>query len=282
MNRQMLAIAVKSACAVAATLLIAAGNASAQTLPTIASGTLTIGSDLTYPPYDFLDKGEPAGFDPEFMSRMATHMKLKPKFVDTRFANLILGIGAQKFDVIGSALYVTPERAKQVDFLPYFKTGGSILARAEGGFAPKVPEDLCGKRVGSLKGAAWVPKLRDVSKNVCVPGGKGAIDVREFDSSPEAAQALVARAVDAQYDDAAVAKSMANKLGGRVVITSTEPLYPVIVGLAVKKGNTAMMDALKQSFDTMKRSGEYQALLRKYNVAEPTTAEITQAMADVK
>ncbi|VVE21881.1 ABC transporter substrate-binding protein [Pandoraea anhela] len=282
MNRQKLVSAVKSAGIVAVTLGFATGHAWAQTPPTIATGTLTIGSDLTYPPYDFLEKNEPAGFDPEFMTRLAAHLKLTPKFVDTRFANLILGITAQKFDVISSALYVTPERARQVDFIPYFKTGGSLLARADGDFKPKTPEDLCGKRIGSIKGAAWIPKLRDVSTKVCVPSGKGAIDVREFESSPEAAQALIARAVDAQYDDAAVAKSITNKLGGRVAITSNEPLYPVVVGLAVKKGNGPMLDALKQAFDVMKRNGEYAALLRKYNVAEPTASEVTQALAVAK
>jgi polar amino acid transport system substrate-binding protein len=126
---------------------------------TVAPESLQIGADLTYPPYDYLDNGTPAGFDPAFMGKLATHLKLKPSFVDTRFANLILGVNANRFDVIASALYVTPERAKQIDFLPYLKTGGSLLALSGAGFAPRTPEDLCGKRVSSIKGASWIPKL---------------------------------------------------------------------------------------------------------------------------
>jgi polar amino acid transport system substrate-binding protein len=247
--------------------------------PTVVSpGTLTVGADLTYPPYDYLQGADPSGFDPAFMRKLAPHLKLKAGFVDTRFANLILGINANRFDIIASALYVTPERAKQIDFVPYLKTGGSLLALSHSGFTPKTPEDLCGKRVSSIKGASWIPKLGDVSKRVCAPAGRGAIDVREFDTSPEAAQAVLSHAVDAQFEDAAVAQMTADKLGGRVAITSTTPLYPVVVGLGVKKGNEALLAQLKAALASMKQTGEYQALLKQYNVVEPTAQDIAQAL----
>ena len=93
---------------------------------TLQPGNLIIGSDLTYPPYNFLKQDKPAGFDTEFIELIASPLKLKPVVKDTRFASLILGLKSNKFDVIASTLYVTPERAQQVDFLPYMKTGGSL------------------------------------------------------------------------------------------------------------------------------------------------------------
>jgi polar amino acid transport system substrate-binding protein len=268
---------------VAATLALCAASHTfaASDAPTVAPGKLTIGADLTYPPYDYMQDGGPSGFDPAFMKALAGHLKLQPGFVDTRFANLILGINANRFDVIASALYVTPERAKQIDFVPYLKTGGSLLALSRSGFAPKTPEDLCGKRVSSIKGASWIPKLNDVSKQVCSPAGRGTIDVREFETSPEAAQAVLSGAVDAQFEDSAVAQMTANKLGGRVAITSTTPLYPVVIGLGVKKGNDALLAQLKTAFASMKQAGEYRALLKQYNVAEPTGNDIAQALGIV-
>ncbi len=105
-----------------------------------------------------------------------------------------------------------------------------------------------------------------------------AIDVREFETSPEAAQAVLSRAVDAQFEDSAVAQITVNKLGGRVAITSAAPLYPVVIGLGVKKGNDALLAQLKTALASMKQAGEYQALLRQYNVAEPTGSDIAQAL----
>jgi polar amino acid transport system substrate-binding protein len=251
--------------------------ATAATAGVLTAGTLTIGSDMTYPPYESLQDSKPVGFDPEFMAKAGAHMKLVPKFVDTRFANLILGATGGRYDVIVSALYMTPERAKTLDFIPYFMTGGSLLANSSTGFKPQSMNDLCGKKVASLKGAAWVPALHDVSTKVCEPEGKGKIDVREFDTSAEAAQALLSRAADAQYDDAGVAKMMVDKIGNRVVITSTSVLNPVVCGIAVRKGNSEVKALIEDAFNKMKANGEYQTLLKKYNLVEPSAQDIAKA-----
>jgi len=264
----------------AATSII--GITSASAAPTLSAGTITIGSDMTYPPYDFMDGSTPAGFDADFMAKMSSHMKLTPKFVDTRFASLILGLTGDRYDLIASALYVTPERMKTVDFVPYFVTGGSLLVSGKSNFKPKTMADLCGKRVASLKGAAWVPALHEVSDKTCVPAGKGAIDVREYDTSPEAAQSILANANDAQYDDAGVAKMTVDKLQGRVVISSTSVLNPVVSGIGIKKGNAAVKTLVEQSFAQMKQNGEYKALLKKYNLEAPTQAQISQATTNAK
>jgi polar amino acid transport system substrate-binding protein len=244
---------------------------------TLQPQRLSIGSDLTYPPYTYLDQGKPAGFDPAFMTLMGSHLKRAPQFVDTRFANLVMGVNARRFDLIASALYVTPERAAQVDFLPYLKSGASLMVRSDDTFRPQQPQDLCGKRVGSIKGGSWIPKLAALSKDYCQANGKAPIDSREFPTSPEAAQALLAKAVDVQFEDAAVARITTDKLKGRITVSSTDLIYPVVIGLAVRKGNDALLAELRQGFTAMKDSGEYQTLLARYNLAEPSAAEIAQA-----
>ncbi|MFK3770549.1 ABC transporter substrate-binding protein [Pseudomonas putida] len=239
---------------------------------------LSIGSDLTYPPYTYREQGKPAGFDPAFMTLLGSHLKLQPQFVDTRFANLVMGVNARRFDLVASALYVTPERAAQVDFLPYLKSGASLMVRSDDSFRPQQPQDLCGKRVASIKGGSWIPKLAALSKDYCQANGQAPIDSREFPTSPEAAQALLAKAVDVQFEDAAVARITTDKLKGRVTISSSTLIYPVVIGLAVRKGNEALLGELRQGFSAMKQSGEYQALLTQYNLGEPSVAEIEQAL----
>ena len=187
---------------------------------------------------------------------------------------------ARRFDVVASALYVTPERARQVDFLPYLKSGASLLVRSDDGFRPQRAEDLCGKRVASIKGGSWIPRLLEVSRDYCEAQGKPAIQSREFPTSPEAAQALLAKAVDVQFENAAVAKITAEKLQGRLQIASRELIYPVVIGLAVRKGNGELLDGLRQGFEAMKQDGEYQALLARYNLAEPSAADVAQALGN--
>ncbi|WP_209419705.1 transporter substrate-binding domain-containing protein [Vibrio mytili] len=116
-----------------------------------AQSSLKIGTDLTYPPYNYLEGKVASGFDAEFMRLVSNELNKEPTFLDTRFANLIMGVNLGKFDVIASTLYVTPERAKEIDYIPYMKTGGLLLASKTGAFKPSKPSDLCGKRVSSIQ-----------------------------------------------------------------------------------------------------------------------------------
>ncbi|WP_406833868.1 transporter substrate-binding domain-containing protein [Pseudomonas asiatica] len=254
-------------------------NASAQEIPTLQPGILAIGSDLTWAPFDYYDKNVPAGFDAELMAKISKGMGLTPRIDDTRFANLVIGLSGRKYDVIASALYITPARAKQIDYVPYLKTGGSLMVLKGSDFRPESVNDLCGKRVASLKGAAWVPTLAKLSSDHCVPAGKGAIAVQEYESSPVAAQALLSRAADVQFEDAAVSQMLIKQTKGRLEITSKAIIEPVVIGLGIAKGNTALATALEDQLKRLKESGEYQALLSSYNLQEPTKDDIAAAYA---
>ncbi|ABI89544.1 bacterial extracellular solute-binding s, 3 family protein [Burkholderia ambifaria AMMD] len=256
--------------------------AAAAPLQTVRPGTLLVGSDLTYPPYAYLEAGKPAGFDAEFARLLARHLKLEPVFLDTRFPDLILGMKARRFDVVASALYVTPDRVKQVDFVPYLKTGASLLVAKGSAFLPKTPQDLCGKRVGSIKGASWTPKLRAVSQDTCKAAGRGEIAILEFPTSPEATSALMSKAVDVQIEDAAVAQGIPKQTNGRVDISSTTLLYPIVIGLGMTKGDSGLQGALERALNDAKRSGEYGSLVKKYGLQEPTAADVANALSTTK
>ncbi|MNF50318.1 Cystine-binding periplasmic protein precursor [compost metagenome] len=270
--------AVPTLAALVVALAGAAPLQAEESAVTLKPGVLSIGSDMTYPPYTYLERGKPAGFDPEFMALMGRQLGLEPRFIDTRFANLVMGVNARRFDVVASVVYLTPERTTQVDFLPYLKSGSSLMVRAGDAFSPLRPEELCGKRVASLKGGSWIPRLVALSTDYCLASGKPAIQSLEFPTSPEAAQALLAKAADVLFENAAVAKITADKLQGRIVISSKELIFPVVVGLAVRKGNEALLQELREGFSKMKQDGEYQALLARYNHAEPTEADVAHAL----
>lgn len=241
------------------------------------SPKLPVGSDMTFPPYEFLNNGKPAGFDIELMDKLAKNMGMQTDYTDTRFSNLIIGITSKKFPIVISGLYITPERLKQVDFVPYVKTGVSLLVKADSKFKPQKAADLCGKTVSVQKGTAFVQQLNGISAE-CTKAGSAAIKVREFETSPEAAQALLANAAEVQYDDAAVAQTTSEKLHGRVVVSSKEALFPVVMGIAVEKGNKDMLNKLNASLEQSKKDGSYATLLKKYNLFEPTAAEISAAL----
>ena len=230
------------------------------------AGTLAVGSDLTYPPYAYLNGDTPAGFDPDISRALAQQAGLKATFVDTRFEELIAGLESGRFDVIASDLYITDARKQQVDFIPYITTGNSLLVQSSGTYRPRTPADLCGKVVAVITGGQIVNDLRGEASQSCTAAGRKPIDVREFASDPEGTQALLAGQVDAQLTDSAVAKAAVDKIGGTLVISSADLIYPIQAGLAVKKGNTALEKTLTSALHKLQQDGTYNKLLTQYNL----------------
>lgn len=230
-----------------------------------AGGTLRIAVDLTYPPYDTRTGDKPSGLDVELMDAVSAAMGMKPVYNDTRFAQLIPSLQSGQADVIASTLYVSADRAKVVDFVPYLDTGNAILTKKDSA-GYKNASELCGKAVGVLTGTVVAKHLTTDESAKCKAAGKPAISVKTFPTDPEATQALLSGQVDAQLTDAAVAKSAAEKSNGRVKVTSSALIYPVTAGIAVKKGNTDLLKKLNTAMDSLKSSGKLGEILKKYGV----------------
>jgi polar amino acid transport system substrate-binding protein len=86
-------------------------------------------------------------------------------------------------------MYVTPERQKQADAIPYALSGASIIALKSSAIQPKTEDELCGVKVVCRQGTTWVTSLKKHSDEYCLKNGKPAISIQEFPTAPEASQA---------------------------------------------------------------------------------------------
>ena len=260
--------------AAAAALLLTGCGADAEN----SADALVVGSDLTYPPYAFFDGETPAGFDPDITGALAEELGVEAQYSDTRFEQLIPGLKSGQFDVIASALYITAERAAEVDFVPYFSTGNSILVAGSGEGGPTDASELCGLTVGVIKGGDIVQRLREDASGECTAAGEDAIDVREFTTDPEATQAMLSGQLDAHVTDAAVAASLVDNDSVDVAITSTRILYPIPVGLAVQKGDAETKERLESALAKLQENGRYAELLGEYNLEEPDAEQVASIL----
>ncbi len=119
-------------------LLAACGSTSTPTgtsssgLDLKVPGVLTVGSDTTYPPQEYIDTAtnKAAGFDVDLITAVAKNMGLQVNVVTTKFDTIIDDLSNKRFDVVISAVSITPERQKKVAFVPYFNAGESLLVAA--------------------------------------------------------------------------------------------------------------------------------------------------------
>ena len=241
-------------------------------------GKIIAGSDITFFPYEYMDNNKPAGFDIEFLDGLAKVMGREAENIDTRWANLIPGLRGGRFDITNSSMYITADRLKVIDMIPYLKSGVSILAVKGNDYQPKTPEDFCGHKIGSMAGTAWLKKIQTLSVEYCEANGLEPIAISEYPTDPQTTQAMLSRAVEAQITDAAVARGVVDKLGNRVVISSDTIIYAVLNGFGVKKGNDEVKQALIEGLEKYSKTPEYAALLKKYNFQAPTAADLEELM----
>lgn len=94
------------------------------------SDKLIIGTDATYPPFEFVDEnGQITGVDIEVGREIAKALGREVEFRNINFDGLITALRTGSVDLVISAMTATPERRQSIDFSePYVKTGLSILA----------------------------------------------------------------------------------------------------------------------------------------------------------
>lgn len=245
-------------------------NASTPTVtaPTdlITPGTLTVGSDTTYPPQEYIDTktGQAAGFDVDLITAIAGRMGLKAKIVTTGFDTIIDSLSAKRFDVVISAITISPDRQKKVDFVPYFSAGESLLVPKGNPKNITSITGACGLKVGVQTGTVEQTDAQAASA-ACTKAKKPAIALTSLTNQTDVVQLLATNRVDATYQDSPVTDYYILQnpgqfmVGGSVVNAAPE-------GIAVRKGDTSMLTAVQTAFTQLKAAGTYDALFKKWDL----------------
>ena len=117
------------------------------TFSSFAATELRYGLEAEYPPFESRNaSGELEGFDVELGNAIRKAAALKCSWVETSFDALIPGLVAKKFDAINSAMNITEQRRKSIDFTqPIYRIPSQLVGKA-GTAVEATPEGLKGKQ----------------------------------------------------------------------------------------------------------------------------------------
>ena len=222
-----------------------------------ADGKLTIGSDLTYAPAEFVgpDGKTPVGYDVEIATAIAHLMGLQPDIVSSTFDAIIPGIGT-RYEIGISSFTVTPERLKTVSMVSYFNAG-SQFAVAKGNPDKVDVNNLCGLTVGVQTGTTQQAEL-ETAKTKC-PAGK-ALTVLPFDNQATVTTNLVGGKVQAMYADSPVTAYAVGQTNGKL-----ETLGPIRdaapEAVVVPKNDDAMAKAVQAALQKLMDDGTLKQIL---------------------
>jgi polar amino acid transport system substrate-binding protein len=245
----------------------------------ITPGILTVGSDTTYPPQEFINPatGQAQGFDIDIINEIARRMGLQAKIVTANFDTIFDDLAARRFDLVISAVTITPERQQKFDFVPYFSAGESLLVEKGNPLHITSVDQLCGQNVGVQNGTVEQDDLQKASDN-CTKAGKPPIHMTVLKDQTAVIDLLANHRVVATYQDSPVTdyylKQNPGKfdVGGSVVNAAPE-------GIVIRKGDSALFNAVQSAFNAMKQDGTYMKIIDKWGLTSGAISLVARRAA---
>ena len=218
-------------------------------------GKITVASNIAYPPFEFSPKGRPKGFDIDLMNEIARRAGFEVRYENVQFDSILRGLDADLFDASISAMSITAEREKQLDFSdPYFNADQALLVESDSSI--KAIDDLSEATVGVQAGSTGQLKGEDLYD----AGQVG--EVRPYRTIGEAFSDLRAGKIDGViYDLSAVHKKVTENEGEIRYVESipTGEQY----GIAFPK-DSVLVEPVNQALAEMKEDGTYEELYKKW------------------
>ena len=230
----------------------------------LTSGTLLVGSDTTYAPMEYIDtqSGHAVGFDVDLVSAIAQHMGIKAVVKTTSFTTIFDDLSNKRFDIVASSVTINSDRQAKFQFVPYFSAGESLLVQKGNPQHLTSIADLCGKNVGVQTNTVEQTDLDTASKK-CVSQGKGKINQTILSSQQEVVQLLANNRVVATYQDSPVTDYY-NKLNPGQFEVGGSIVNAAPYGIMIRKGDTAMYNAVNAAFQAVRKDGTYDKLFQKW------------------
>jgi polar amino acid transport system substrate-binding protein len=245
--------------------LIRLATASADTLEEVKQrGTLIIGTEAAYVPYEFVKDGKIIGYDPDIIEIMVKNLGVKADIIDTAWAGIIPALYANKFDCIISAMTITKERAEKVLFsMPYADATNVILLRADEDHI-KTADDLSGKIIGVQLGSAAAGIIKVFEAKLKEAGKPGYTEVKQYEHYPEAYQDLINKRVDAVVNSKSTMMVVMHDAPGRFKMIPGITDITAYFGMAFRKEDGSLRDFVNGQLAQLKKDGALAKLQEKW------------------
>ena len=234
----------------------ASGSEASGEFTTVTEGVLTMGTNATFPPYEFYDGDVIVGIDAEIAQLLAEKLGLTLEIQDMDFTAIVTSVQAGKIDIGLAGMTVTEERLENVNFTDSYATGVQVIIVKEGSEIASV-DDLEGKLIGVQEGTTGHSYCSD---------DYGEENVVAYANGATAVQNLVSGSVDCVVIDQQPAISFVEANEG-LKILDTEYVIEDYAA-AISKDNEGLMNALNAALKELIADGFIQEILDKYMKAE--------------
>ena len=222
--------------------------------------TLVMGTNASFPPYEYYENNEIVGIDAEIAAAIAEKLGMELKIEDMDFKAIIPAVTEGKIDFGMAGMTVTEERLQSVNFSEAYATGIQAIIVKEDSEITSV-DDLY------AEGAAWKIGVQDsTTGDIYCTDDFGEDRVSKYAVGADAVEALKTGKVDCVIIDNEPAKAYVAANEGLKILDGayTEEEYAICVNLE----NTELLDKINGALKELIEDGTVADIIAKYISAE--------------
>lgn len=160
------------------------------------SGTVTVGTEAAYPPFEFVQDGKIVGYGSDLLAEVVKALGVKLVQLDLPWQGILPGVLAGKFDFVATTVGMNEERAKRYAYTMPVAHGAPYLLKRRGDKMTSAA-DLNGKVVATQLASSTEPVAKRLDADLKAKGGSGFRNLRLFTAFPDCFVALASGEVDA-------------------------------------------------------------------------------------
>ena len=243
---------------------VIAGSTAAQTAASFDK--IVFGTNAEFAPFEYVNPaggviGEFDGIDMAIAKQIGDDLGVEVSINNIEFDSLLIALPNGQIDAIIAGMTITDERKKTVDFtIPYYNATQVMIIK-EGTEIAKA-EDMKDKNIAVIQGYTGETVVKELG-----------YDYVSFKKGPDAIMDLVNGKSDVVVIDSATAQKYVNDNNANnpdkklVIVEDNEKFDNEEYGIAVKKGNTELLNALNAEIEKMLADGTIANLADQYAVA---------------
>lgn len=247
----------------------AASGAESAAIPGLEDGVFTVAMECAYAPYNWSqtddsngavpikDSNEYAnGYDIMIAKKICEANGWQLEVIRSDWDSLVPAVQTGTIDAAIAGQSMTAERAEQVDFAgPYFYATIVCVTKSDSKYADA-------KSIADLAGGSCTAQIATIWYDKCLPQIENANILTASETAPAMLMALESNQVDYICTDMPTAQGAVaaypdmkildfSGTDGDFQFTDEERAENVNIGISVKKGNTALVDAINGALEGM-------------------------------
>lgn len=229
-----------------------------------AKGALAGGASFDTRPMNFYAPGnKPDGVIIDLLDAAAGKLALTITWSHVPYAGLIPAMQAGRVDIAGAQISKTPEDSGVVNLLAFYKASSSLLVKH--GTTYGSPLDACGTRFGITTGSTVNKNIADGVNAQCKSAGKPALKYFYYSSFNAGEDAVRSGRIDS-FLNSTPQVQLAAAADNTVAATLVGKLAVRVTGVALPKDDGALTKAFQAALNAMIADGQYQQILKKWNL----------------